>query len=62
MNQIALSKLMMLQTTNVSYSESVKTNYANYQPYSTTQNGEAMIDLLNGTVLLIEDEIEQSNI
>ncbi len=46
---------MMLPTTNVSYSESIKTNYANYQSSSTTQNSNALINVLSGSVLLIED-------
>ena len=45
----------MLPTTNVSYSESVKTNYANYQSNSTTQNDDALINILNGTILLTEN-------
>ena len=46
---------MMLPTTNVSCSESIKTNYANYQSSSTTQNSNALINVLSGSVLLIED-------
>ena len=56
MNQITITQLMMLPTTNVSYSESIKTNYANYQSSSTTQNGNALINVLNGSVLLIEED------
>lgn len=55
MNQITITQLMMLPTTNVSYSESVKTNYANYQSNSTTQNDDALINILNGTILLTEN-------
>lgn len=39
----------------LSYSESIKTNYANYQSSSTTQNSNALINVLSGSVLLIED-------
>lgn len=46
---------MMLPTTNVSYNESIKTNYATYQSSSTTQNSNALINVLNGSVLLIGD-------
>ena len=55
MNQITITQLMMLPTTNVSYRESIKTNYANYQSSSTTQNSNALINVLSGSVLLIED-------
>ncbi|GEM_PF-4036193 len=55
MNQIAITQLIMLPTTNVSYSESIKTNYANYQPNSTTQNSNSLINVLSGSVLLIGD-------
>ena len=55
MNQIAITQLIMLPTANVSYSESIKTNYANYQPSSTTQNSNALINVLSGSVLLIGD-------
>lgn len=55
MNQITITQLMMLPTTNVSYSESIKTNYANYQSSPTTQNSNALINVLSGSVLLIED-------
>lgn len=55
MNQITITQLMMLPTTNVSCSESIKTNYANYQSSSTTQNSNALINVLSGSVLLIED-------
>lgn len=55
MNQITITQLMMLPTTNVSYSESIKTNYANYQSSSTTQNSNALINVLSGSVLFIED-------
>lgn len=56
MNQITITQLMMLPTTNVSYCESIKTNYANYQSSSTTQNSNALINVLSGSVLLIEDD------
>lgn len=46
---------MLLPTTNVSYSESIKTNYANYQSNSTTQNNDALINVLNGAVLVLEN-------
>ena len=55
MNQITIKQLMMLPTTIVSYSESIKTNYANYQSCSTTQYRNALINVLSGSVLLIED-------
>lgn len=58
MNQIAITQLTMLPTTNVSYSESIKTNYANYQSSSTTQNNDALINVLSGSTFLIgNDEI-----
>lgn len=55
MNQITITQLMMLPTTNVSYNESIKTNYATYQSSSTTQNSNALINVLNGSMLLIGD-------
>lgn len=55
MNQITITQLMMLSTTNVSYSESIKTNYANYQSSSATQNNDALINVLSGSVLMIDD-------
>lgn len=56
MNQIAITQLTMLPTTNVSYSESIKTNYANYQSSSTTQNNDALINVLSGSTFLIEND------
>lgn len=55
MNEITITQLMMLPTTNVSYSESIKTSYANYQPNSTTQNNDALINVISGAVLLVEE-------
>lgn len=55
MNEITITQLMMLPTTNVSYSESIKTSYANYQSNSTTQNNDALINVISGTVLLMEE-------
>ena len=55
MNEITITQLMMLPTTNVSYSESIKTSYANYQSNSTTQNNDALINVISGAVLLMEE-------
>ena len=51
----------MLPTTNVSYSESIKTSYANYQSNSTTQNNDALINVISGTILLIEENASIDN-
>lgn len=62
MNHITITQLMMIPTTNVSYSESIKTNYANYQSSSTTQNSDALINVLSGSMLLVEEnEILEQN-
>lgn len=61
MNEITITQLMMLPTTNVSYSESIKTSYANYQSNSTTQNNDALINVISGTILLIEENASIDN-
>lgn len=55
MNEITITQLIMLPTANVSYSESIKTSYANYQSNSTTQNNDALINVISGAVLLVEE-------
>ena len=58
MNQITT----MLPMPNVNYNEYIKINYANYQPVSVTQNANALIDILNGTILLTQDDISVDSV
>lgn len=54
MKQI-ISQLTILTTTNINYTESIKTNYANYQSTFTSQNNDALIDVLTTALILIEN-------
>lgn len=55
MKNVNVTQILMLPTMSVSYSESIKTNYANFQSASSTQNCDALINLLDGVAFLVED-------
>ena len=55
MKNVNVTQILMLPTMSVSYSESIKTNYANFQSASSTHNCDALINLLDGVDFLIED-------
>lgn len=54
MKTVTKTQVWTFPTGNVSYSESIKTNYANFQSNSYTQNSDALINLIDGLNFFVE--------
>ena len=62
MNQLVIIDQILSLSTNIFYNSSLKTNYANYRTGSATNGHEALVDILENTLIILPDSsLEKEN-